>query len=151
MLFQGHFALETPLISGTSCVGQGYTFSAIYFHAILVFLVMNKKNIPQEIDESLINKVVKKISARFRPNKSFLFGSRAWGQPTPDSDLDLFVIMPSSQRRDNRGLEISRLFHDRLFPLDVLVYTPDEVETSLKRGNPFIKEILNHGKILYEG
>lgn len=105
----------------------------------------------EEINEILIEKVVKRISGKFQPQKILLFGSRAWGNPSPDSDLDLFVIMPSSLRRDNRSVEVSKLFPDRLFPLDVLVYTPEEVKTSLQRENPFIKEILEKGKVLYEG
>ena len=104
-----------------------------------------------EIDEALIKKVTGKIRDNFRPQKIILFGSRAWGKPSPDSDLDLFVVMPSTLRRDNRSMEISKLFSDRLFPLDVLVYTPEEVNKSLKRNNPFIKEILEKGKVVYEG
>jgi predicted nucleotidyltransferase len=106
---------------------------------------------PVKIEEGLINSVVNKIVERFAPQKVILFGSRARGEATPDSDLDLFVVMPSNLRRDNRGMEISKLFPDRLFPLDVLVYTPDELEMSQKRNNPFIKDILREGKVLYGG
>lgn len=106
---------------------------------------------PEEINDNLINKVVNRISEKFKPQKILLFGSRAWGNPSPDSDLDLFIIMPSSLRRDNRSSEISKIFRDRRFPLDVMVYTPDEVKLSIQRENPFIKEIINNGKILYEG
>ena len=103
------------------------------------------------INENLIDSISKKIKNHFNHKKIVLFGSRAWGNPSPESDLDLFVIMSSKLRRDNRSVEISKLFSDRLFPLDVLVYTPEEVEYSIKRGNPFIKEILEKGKILHEG
>ena len=103
-----------------------------------------------EIDDTLIGRIADKIKTHFKPHKIILFGSRAWGRPSPDSDLDLFIVMPSSLRRDNRGMEISKLFSDRLFPLDVLVYTPEEVASSLGRNNPFIKEILGKGKVIYE-
>ncbi|OGC21831.1 hypothetical protein A2291_04665 [candidate division WOR-1 bacterium RIFOXYB2_FULL_42_35] len=102
------------------------------------------------MDDNLIASIVKKISTKFQPKKVYLFGSRAWGNPTVDSDLDLFVVMPSSLRRDNRSVEISKLFPDRLFSLDVLVYTPKEVEKSLQNNNPFIKEIISKGIVLYD-
>ncbi|MBU0573259.1 MAG: nucleotidyltransferase domain-containing protein [Candidatus Margulisbacteria bacterium] len=105
---------------------------------------------PQKIDAALIKTVTQKITDKFKPQKIILFGSNASGSPNQDSDLDLFIIMPSSLRRDERSREVSNLLGDRLFPLDVLVYTPDEIASSLKRGNSFIKEILEKGKILHE-
>ncbi|MBI5701421.1 nucleotidyltransferase domain-containing protein [Candidatus Saganbacteria bacterium] len=102
-----------------------------------------------KIDESLIKDAAAKIAAKLNPKKIILFGSHAWGKASGSSDLDLFIIAPSVLRRDERGVEVSKLFPDRLFPLDALVYTPEEVEQSLRRKNPFVKEILEKGKILY--
>lgn len=102
------------------------------------------------INEELINNVVSKIAQTFHPQKIILFGSYVWGNPYKDSDLDLFVIMDSYLRRDNRSIEISKLFSDRKFPLDIIVYTPQEIEMSIKYGNPFINNILQRGKVLYE-
>src|SRR5947209_7973017 len=34
------------------------------------------------------------IIREFHPQKIVLFGSYAYGQPTPDSDVDLLVILP---------------------------------------------------------
>jgi predicted nucleotidyltransferase len=93
--------------------------------------------------------ITDKIKTHFNPRKIIVFGSYAWGKPTEDSDIDIFLIMESNLRRDERARQVQKIFSQRTFPLDVIVYTPEEVEQSLKRGNPFIKEILNQG-VLYE-
>ena len=93
--------------------------------------------------------ITDKIKTHFNPQKIIVFGSYAWGKPTEDSDIDIFLIMESNLRRDERARQVQKIFSQRTFPLDVIVYTPEEVEQSLKRGNPFIREILNQG-VLYE-
>jgi len=89
--------------------------------------------------------ITDKIKTHFNPQKIIVFGSYAWGKPTEDSDIDIFLIMESNLRRDERARQVQKIFSQRTFPLDVIVYTPEEVEQSLKRGNPFIREILNQG------
>ena len=36
---------------------------------------------------------IKRIVSELKPEKIILFGSYAYGNPTPDSDVDLLVIM----------------------------------------------------------
>ncbi len=102
------------------------------------------------IDERLIQQVARKIVEQVRPEKVVLFGSWAWGEPDADSDLDLLIICDSTLRRDKRAREILRLFSARKFPLDVLVYTPQEVEMCRRMKGSFVRYILDHGKVLYE-
>src|SRR3989338_2991477 len=101
------------------------------------------------IDEKTINSLAQEIRARVNPKKIILFGSYAWGRPTEDSDIYLFIIMDSDLRRDERAQRISGLFPHRVFPLDIIAYTPSELELSLKRGNFFIEEVITKGKVLY--
>ena len=53
------------------------------------------------IDDAVVrDKLVKKfltekidvIVSKFNPEKLILFGSRAWGKPTDDSDIDLIIV-----------------------------------------------------------
>ena len=99
--------------------------------------------------QELIPHIVNKIKTQFNPEKIILFGSLVWGNPGEDSDIDLFLIMDSELRRDERARKVQKLFSDRKFPLDIIVYTPLEIEDSIKRGNPFIKEILSKGSVVY--
>ena len=104
----------------------------------------------RRVTEKVIRKVTDEIVKSFQPQKIILFGSLVWSEPRVDSDLDLFIIKDIDLRRDERSVLISRLFPYRDFPLDVLVYTPKEVEQSLARKNSFIHEIFTKGKVLYD-
>jgi predicted nucleotidyltransferase len=45
-----------------------------------------------------IREIVQQIVERFRPQKVILFGSYAQGKPTPDSDVDLLVVMETNEQ-----------------------------------------------------
>ncbi|CAG0946963.1 hypothetical protein ANRL1_03492 [Anaerolineae bacterium] len=95
-------------------------------------------------------KAVRRIVRELRPQKIILFGSYAYGNPTPDSDVDLLVIMESDAPRTERFLAVARLLRPRVFPLDLLVHTPKEIHHSLTHRDFFIQEITSRGKVLYE-
>ncbi len=91
----------------------------------------------------------KKLGLEFHPQKVILFGSYAYGKPTPDSDVDILVVMPLDGNPIDKSVEM-RLKLRPLFPLDLLVRTPARIKERLALGDDFIKDILDKGKILYE-
>jgi predicted nucleotidyltransferase len=94
---------------------------------------------------------IERIVSRLKPEKIILFGSYAYGNPTPDSDVDLLVIMKTKAKEIDRYVAVSNLLYPRQFPLDIIVKTPKEIEAeSKKKGNFFMREILTKGKVLYE-
>jgi uncharacterized protein len=93
--------------------------------------------------------IVKRIADEYKPEKIYLFGSRAWGRPRKDSDFDLFIIKKTRAKRFNRHLEVRGLI-DGEIAADILVYTPKETERRLYLGDFFIEDIIKKGKILYE-
>jgi len=46
-----------------------------------------------------IEGIVQEIVQRFRPRRVLLFGSYASGTPTPDSDIDMLVVVPEPPGR----------------------------------------------------
>jgi predicted nucleotidyltransferase len=90
------------------------------------------------------------LIAQVQPQKIILFGSYAYGDPTPDSDVDLLIVMETTDPPTERFMRVARLLRPRLFPVDILVYTPEEIEDALKRNNFFIREICTRGITLYE-
>ncbi|HIE31891.1 MAG TPA: nucleotidyltransferase domain-containing protein [Methanosarcinales archaeon] len=90
------------------------------------------------------------IERYFHPDKIILFGSRAWGELTIESDLDILVVMDVDGSPIRKAADISRIARPRLLPMDIIVRTHDEIEYRIKIGDPFIKKIVNQGKVLYE-
>ena len=102
------------------------------------------------VTAGLLQNIVQRIVTGMRPEKIILFGSYAYGDPSPDSDLDILVIMNTKERPAERVLAISRLLRPRPFPMDILVRTPSEIAAALEQRDSFIQEILARGKVLYE-
>jgi predicted nucleotidyltransferase len=94
---------------------------------------------------------IERIVSELKPEKIILFGSYAYGNPTPDSDVDLLVIMKTKAKEIDRYVAVSNVLYPRQFPVDILVKTPKEIEAETrKKGNYFMREILNKGKVMYE-
>lgn len=96
-----------------------------------------------------IEDVSHQIAQQFHPERILLFGSYAWGTPSPDSDVDLLVIIPFEGKPVAKSVEM-RLKVKPPFPVDLLVRTPEKVRERLALGDPFIRSILEEGKVLYE-
>jgi len=96
-----------------------------------------------------IEDVSGRIAAEFEPERILLFGSYAWGAPSPDSDVDLLVILPFEGKAVAKSVEM-RLKIKPPFPVDLLVRTPEKIHERLALGDPFIRSILEKGKVLYE-
>ena len=96
-----------------------------------------------------IKAVGRKIRNHFRPQRIILFGSYAEGHATPDSDVDLLVVMPFKGAPVDQSVEI-RMQIRPPFPVDLLVRTPQAIRKRLAVSDPFIRSILKRGKVIYE-
>ena len=78
--------------------------------------------------EPPIGEIARKIAEAFRPRRIVMFGSRAKGNTSADSDLDLMVEMETQEPPAERARMIDALFGLRRWAMDLVVYTPEEVE-----------------------
>ena len=101
------------------------------------------------VTEDSIKDFVNDVINRFNPERVILFGSHASGNATPDSDVDILVVMDFKSRPHQQAFEIRRTIK-RSFPLDLLVRRPADIDRRLRLGDFFIKEIMQEGKVLYE-
>ena len=97
-----------------------------------------------------IRGLVRRMASKFQLEKVVLFGSYAYGNPGPESDVDLLVVMNTSLSSRQQRLKISQAISPRPFPLDIVVRTPEELETRLKLGDPFLHEVMTRGRVVYE-
>src|SRR5207248_9722188 len=63
------------------------------------------------VTEEVLQAAAERIAESLRPEKILLFGSYAGGTPTPDSDVDLLVIMVTDASRADRYRAVSRLLY----------------------------------------
>jgi predicted nucleotidyltransferase len=103
---------------------------------------------PRLVPMSAIRRYVRQLAERFQPDKVILFGSYAYGDPTPDSDVDLLVVMPARNELD-QAVRIDESL-DRGFALDLIVRTPRNLECRVRWGDWFLREVVARGKVLYE-
>ncbi len=97
-----------------------------------------------------IDAIVRRIAEKFDPERIILFGSYASGKPHAYSDVDWLVVMQTQERPLAKQLQIARALSPHPFGLDILVYTPQEIESRVTMGDYFLREIVTRGKILYE-
>lgn len=90
-----------------------------------------------------------RVGDTFHPDKVILFGSHAAGTPTPDSDVDIAVIMDTQRKPFWQSVEILQAVH-RKFPVDLIVKTPADFERRRQWGDPFVRDIVEHGVVMYE-
>jgi uncharacterized protein len=98
---------------------------------------------------SEIASITRQIIDKYHPIKIILFGSAAKGEFGPDSDADFLVIKKDTPLYGlDRIRQLSRMI-ERNIPTDFIVYRPEEIEERLRLGDPFLKSIMQEGKILY--
>lgn len=106
--------------------------------------MMSKPNL---VPMSAIRRYVRGVVERFHPDRVVLFGSYAHGTPTPDSDVDLLVVMPARNELD-QSVRISETL-DADFELDLIVRTPKRLDDRLRWGDWFLRNAVYDGKLLF--
>ncbi|WP_432823897.1 nucleotidyltransferase domain-containing protein [Trichloromonas sp.] len=110
----------------------------------------------------MLNEELKKLLvARLKaidPYKIILFGSHAYGNPGPDSDVDLLVVteddfLPRNFAEKNEiYLRVANLIIDieKNIPIDLIVHTKAMHRKFVEMGSMFSKKIAVDGTVLYE-
>ncbi|MBI2666569.1 nucleotidyltransferase domain-containing protein [Candidatus Woesearchaeota archaeon] len=67
------------------------------------------------------------VNKSFQIDKMYLFGSRAWGKPHKESDIDLLIVSSKFKKLNffQRGAKMYDYWTLR-YPVDFLCYTPEE-------------------------
>jgi predicted nucleotidyltransferase len=106
------------------------------------------------LSEGFIQQMVKAVVQEVKPQCIYLFGSRARGTATEDSDVDLLIVETEAfDQNRNRWSELKRIrrvlkpFH---VPKDVLVCSHDEFEKWRGSINHIIAHAAREGRLVYE-
>ncbi len=102
------------------------------------------------ISQNEIEEVKNRIVEKYKPEKIILFGSYVNGTPDDESDLDILIIQKTDLPRKERRLPILKMLRDMKIAMDILIYTPSEVEYWKDTQAAFVTQIINDGKVIYE-
>jgi predicted nucleotidyltransferase len=100
-------------------------------------------------ENELLKEVVRRIVKTLNVKIIILFGSRARGDWTPQSDYDLLIIADFKESYLDRIKLVLDIIGDIPLEVEPHPYTLEEAVDMLKRGNPTIVDALEEGKVLY--
>ncbi|MBI4568277.1 MAG: nucleotidyltransferase domain-containing protein [Planctomycetes bacterium] len=103
-----------------------------------------------EADRLLEEEIVRRILTVCRPKKIILFGSRGRGDARPDSDWDILVIAESDLPRYRRSPPLYGAVSGLRQRMDVLVYTPGEVDEWRDVPLAFVSTAVREGRVIHE-
>lgn len=102
------------------------------------------------IADPKLAEIVRRLVEAYHPERIYLFGSRARGDSSPDSDYDLMVVVPDSTPPQRRR---SRLAYEVLWEAgsgaDVLVWTRNAFESRLHLRASLPATVIREGRLLH--
>ena len=103
-----------------------------------------------QLIQGMIDAIVQEVG----PERIYLFGSRARGTQTLDSDVDLLVVEDErfghGRDRWSELRRIRRVLKPFRIPKDILVYSRDEFEKWETSINHVVAHAVSEGRLLYE-
>jgi HEPN domain-containing protein/predicted nucleotidyltransferase len=100
--------------------------------------------------QTLIDRMVKRIVKRFRPEKIILFGSHARGEAGPDSDVDLLVVMPLDGSKREKAVEMLEALDEIAVATDITVTSPEDFAWRKDIVGTIEWPAAREGEVLYE-
>ena len=101
-------------------------------------------------NSELIADMTARIAHDFDPLRIILFGSHARGDATPNSDIDLLIVLSEAPNKRQAAIEIRRALRDFPVSKDIIVTTLDEIARRGDLIGPVLRPALREGKVLYD-
>lgn len=106
---------------------------------------MNRK---AQLERELQN-ILRVLQRDFQPDRVILFGSLLSGQVQNQSDIDLLIIKKTEDPLFERAPRLEKLLK-RKCAADLIILTPHEIREMTEAKNPYLLDILERGKALYD-
>ena len=105
---------------------------------------------PPAVTEALLSEITRRLRDAGDPLKIILFGSHARGEAGPYSDLDLLVIEDADRSRREASVAYRLALLGSYPARDVVVRTPQEIETRRGHLGRIERQVMKEGRVLYE-
>lgn len=100
--------------------------------------------------DATLAEVLRRVVEALRPERVYLFGSKARGEEGPDSDYDLLVVV---DRMDEPSYRLAQRAHSLLWDLatavDIHVFRRERFESRLSLQSSLPATVVREGELLY--
>ena len=114
---------------------------------------MNKRTEENFLNrDPILKQIVDTLVEAFKPERIYLFGSKARGQDGPDSDYDIMVVVPDDTPKEKKQLgQAPKVLWENgvTTAADVLVWTKGRFDSRLHLKASLPATIVDEGKLLY--
>ncbi|MBI4495052.1 MAG: nucleotidyltransferase domain-containing protein [Chloroflexi bacterium] len=101
-------------------------------------------------DARELARILQRLIAALRPERIYAFGSQARGDATPDSDVDLLLVVSSADQPSYRLEQAAyHAMGRRNLSVDVLVMAREEFDRRARALASLPATVLREGKMLY--
>ena len=107
------------------------------------------RNANKTMARAVIDRMVKRIVAKFHPQQVILFGSQARGDARADSDVDLLVVMDFEGSAFEKGLEVQQVLRGIRVPVDVIVTRSEDFTWRKEIVGTIEWPAVREGKVMY--
>lgn len=100
--------------------------------------------------QAALDTIEARLVQQFQPLKIILFGSQVTGRATPQSDIDLLVVLPQVDSKRLAAVAMRRSLADLSMGKDIIVATPEDIA---RRGyiiGTVLHQAITEGRVLYE-
>lgn len=102
------------------------------------------------LDEAIVKEAARRLVADLGATHVYLFGSRARGDASVDSDYDFLVVVPSGTgRRLRQTQQAYRSLSGLDFSKDVIVTTQEDFERRRRFRSSLEHEVATEGLLVY--
>ncbi|MEW6249623.1 MAG: nucleotidyltransferase domain-containing protein [Planctomycetota bacterium] len=102
------------------------------------------------LDDATLAEIVSRLTSALAPRAIYLFGSHAYGTPTPDSDVDLMIAVDEAElARDDTDERGYRALRGLFLPIELHIVGMQQFQRRAAVPASFEHEVRTKGKLLY--
>lgn len=105
--------------------------------------------VPDRSNDPTLAELLRRLEAAYRPQRVYLFGSRARGEAGPDSDYDLLLVVPDDAPPERRRARLAyEVLRGTGVAADVVVWTRSDFDERLEVVTSLPATVVREGRVL---
>ena len=114
------------------------------------FVEKNWRDLSPREQQDCIGEMARIIVDTFSPRRAFLFGSRARGDHTPESDVDLLVELDQVDDEFEMALKVYSALDDMPLAKDIVVVDSNDLKARRQSPLDVVNHAMDDARVLYE-